>query len=410
MSESENLSLGSNFAQQQQQPFRGCSRGRGGFSRGGPDFSNLRSSEKQDFDYSNFELDKLHLQHIEKSTTEEEFAKFIHENCNVDAVFTKFIHREGIDWWYCFQKFSSTEDAKIALEFLKAREFKGKRIRAMYARKKETMPSYQQKAQHQQQKNFQQNDGSGGDYQDYYQESYQDVSPHMSAPGSYRGGGSSYGRRTFNRGSGRRQHKLKNTSENEPFFSENAIADDDAPASNHYNRAPVSFPHQKFSHRGAANSSCRARGAMGRGIATDMDSNNNTAFPPSMRSRLGPKYSPKQQSTPETTSIVTDVPKPCGTYTKKEKKSDVFWISDLKFAEVRPHFKAKCIKVESSKNITLQVTSGQTNEQPTDLDSMLQSVGSSLKNISDPEPGRLCVARIQQNNGLVSAGAGCEGC
>ena len=75
------------------------------------------------------------------STTEEEFAKFIHENCSVDAVFTNFIHREGIDWWYCFQKFSSTEDAKIALEFLKARDFKGKRIRAMYARKKETMPS-----------------------------------------------------------------------------------------------------------------------------------------------------------------------------------------------------------------------------------------------------------------------------
>ena len=181
---------------------------------------------------------------------------------------------------------------------------------------------------------------------------------------------------------------------NEPFSSESAIEDDGAPASNHYNRAPVSFPHQKFSHRGAANCSCRPRGAMGRGKPTDMDSNNNTAFPPSMRSRLGPKYSPKQQSLTETTSIISDVPKPCGTYTKEEKKSDVFWISDLRFVEFKPDFKAKCIKVESSKNITLRVTSGQTKEQPTDLDSMLQSVGSSLKNISDPEPGRLCVARI----------------
>ena len=39
-----------------------------GQNRVGPDFSNLRSIEKQDFDYSNFELDKLLLQHIEKST------------------------------------------------------------------------------------------------------------------------------------------------------------------------------------------------------------------------------------------------------------------------------------------------------------------------------------------------------
>ena len=175
---------------------------------------------------------------------------------------------------------------------------------------------------------------SGGDYQDYYQESYQDVSPHMSAPGSYRGGGSFYGRRTFIRASG--EDNIYYIQHNEPFSSESAFADDGAPASNHYNRAPVSFPHQKFSHRGAANSSCRPRGAMGRGKPTDMDSNNNTAFPPSMRSRLGPKYSPKQQSLTETTSIISDVPKPCGTYTKKEKKSDVFWISDLRFVEFKP--------------------------------------------------------------------------